>query len=262
VPELADVEGFRRYFARYAAGRRVKAVDVHDRSIVRNATPRRLRRSLEGRRLGRPTRHGKWLLVPAGDLTVLFHFGMTGGLQWTSRGGAAHSHDRVVFRLEGGELRYRNMRKLGGIWLARSEHEVERVTGALGPDALEVGREDLEQLLERRRGGLKAALMDQRLLAGMGNELSDEILWQARLHPRRTVRTLQRRERDALYRAFRKVLVESARRGRVPRAPGWLTTERGRREPSCPRCGARIERGTVAERTAYWCPRCQRARAR
>jgi formamidopyrimidine-DNA glycosylase len=105
MPELSDVEGFRRHFARYAAGRRIDAVSVADPMLVRNASPRALGRVLTGMRFGEPERHGKWLIAPAGEARVLLHFGMTGLLVWSASGDERHRHDRIVFELSGGELR-------------------------------------------------------------------------------------------------------------------------------------------------------------
>ena len=253
------MEGFRRVLARGAAGRRIERVEVPDRVLLRNASPQALGRTLSGRRFAAPRRHGKWLIAPVNGASVLFHFGMTGLLEWAERGAPAHVHDRLTFLCEGGELRYRNMRRFGGVWLARFEAEERAVTGALGPDAAALGREQLHTLLERRRGGIKAALMDQRLLAGVGNLLADEILWRARIHPRTPVAGLTPRRRDALHRALNDTLRRSIHAGRVPAADGWLTGVRDRRDPRCPRCGAHLRKATVAGRTTCWCPRCQRA---
>jgi formamidopyrimidine-DNA glycosylase len=255
VPELPDVEGFRRYFNRHAVGKPLREVEVRAPAIVRNASGVALARTLSGRRFSKSDRVGKWMLAPTGGPLLLFHFGMTGGFRWNDE---RHRHDRVVFHFADGALAYRNMRMLGGLWLARRQADVERVTGRLGPDAAGVDREVLAELLARRRGGLKSALMDQRLIAGIGNELSDEILWQARLAPRRRVPDLGRRDLGALHRALRKVLTESMRRGRIPRHPRWLTSQRGLKEPICPRRHGRLRRDPIAGRTAYWCPRCQR----
>src|SRR4051794_11411976 len=133
MPELPDVEGFKRYFNRYAPGRRIAAVEVLDRAMLRSGSER----GLAGRRFERARRHGKWLLAEAGDATVLMHFGMTGLLHWSSRG-ERHQHDRVVFRLGGGELAYRNMRRFGAVHVARGSADVHGVVGELGPDALDV----------------------------------------------------------------------------------------------------------------------------
>jgi formamidopyrimidine-DNA glycosylase len=251
VPELPDVEGFRRV-ARNATGRRVERVELLDRTLLRGGRPD----AVEGERLGEFERHGKWLTAPAGDAEVLMHFGMTGGLEWARRGSERHVHDRIVFVCRGGELRYRNMRKFGGVWISRRGRE--RVTGPLGPDAAGLERERFRELLRRRRGGLKGALMDQRLIAGLGNLMVDEIAWRARVDPRTPVRDLSRRRIDRLWEAMDEVVRESVPAGRVPPAQGWLTGARDGRDPRCPRCDARLRKATVAGRTTAWCGRCQR----
>ncbi len=261
MPELPDVEGFRRTMERHAAGRTVRSVTVADRPLLRNATPQALARAIGGRRVARPDRHGKWIVAPVGEVALMFHFGMTGLLDWAQPGAERHRHDRLVLRFSEGELRYRNMRRFGGVWLARDEEERLEVTGPLGPDAQDVRRDDLERMLGARRGGVKAALMDQRLVAGLGNLLVDEILWRARVHPRASASSLSRAKRGAIYEALRGTLRGSIRRGRVPPARGWLTGVRDERDARCPRCGARLRKATVAGRTTCWCPRCQRLRS-
>jgi formamidopyrimidine-DNA glycosylase len=260
MPELPDVEGFRRYLARHAEGQRIVAVHVPDRQIVRNRTPQALGRTLRGTKFATPTRHGKWLIAPIGDETseLLLHFGMTGLLSWSDGGEDRHRHDRVIFVCERGELRYNNMRRFGGVWLARDARERDQVTGPLGPDAAAITREEFDQLLSGRRGGAKAALMDQRLLAGVGNLLSDEILWRARIHPETPVAKLLAGRRRRLYDALHAAVTESIRYGRVPHGHRWLTRVRDDRGGRCPRCATALRRATVAGRTACWCPRCQR----
>jgi formamidopyrimidine-DNA glycosylase len=258
MPELPDVEGFRRYLARHAEGREIERVDVLDRELVRNRTARTLKRALERGRFDKPRRHGKWLIAPVGDVEVLLHFGMTGLLHHASDGEERHRHDRLVFVLDGGdELRYNNMRRFGGVWLARDERERATVTGPLGPDAAGLAREDFERLLQARRGSLKAALMDQRLIAGVGNLLSDEIAWRAHVHPATPVSALDPALTRALHEALRGAISESSRYGRVPHGRRWLTRVRDDRDAACPRCGTALRKRTIAGRTACWCPVCQ-----
>jgi formamidopyrimidine-DNA glycosylase len=257
MPELPDVEGFRRVLADNAVRKRIAAVEVPDRDLLRNASPQALGRALTGKRFREPVRHGKWLIAPAGEAHVLMHFGMTGSLEWEPRG-PRHAHDRVAFLYRHAELRFRDMRKFGGIWLANDEEECHAITGPLGPDAVTLGREQLHELLGSRRGAIKAALMDQRLVAGLGNLLVDEILWRARLDPHAPAARLSSRRRDAIYDAMRETLRASIRTRRVPRASGWLTEVRDRRGARCPRCGTRLRSATVAGRSTRWCPRCQR----
>jgi formamidopyrimidine-DNA glycosylase len=257
MPELPDVEGFRRVLADNATGRAVERVEVLDQAMLRNTTPQALGRVLKDRRFDEPARHGKWLIAPVHGPVVLMHFGMTGLLEWSDDGGEHHRHDRIVFRCRGGMLRYRDMRRFGGVWLARDRGALDDLLSALGPDAETVDRREFDAILSRRRGGIKATLMDQTAIAGLGNLLVDEILWRARVHPRRRASSLGRR-RDALFVAMGETLSASIPTGRVPPAEGWLTQVRDRRDAACPRCGGRLRRSTVAGRTSCWCPRCQR----
>ena len=260
MPELPDVEGFRRYLAGHAQGHVITRVDAPDRMLVRNRTPRALNEALKGKTFRAPTRHGKWLVAPIDGVDLLLHFGMTGLLTWGRDQTARHRHDRVIFVCHGGELRYNNMRRFGGVWLARDEEERNAVTGPLGPDAASIDRDRFDELLRMRRGGVKAALMDQRLIAGVGNLLSDEILWRARIHPATPVHNLSAAKRAALYEALRAAVGESIRYGCVPHGSRWLTRVRDERDAACPRCGTVLRKATIAGRTACWCPRCQRPR--
>jgi formamidopyrimidine-DNA glycosylase len=258
MPELPDVEHYRLFFSEHATGRTVARLHA-DPTIVRNATPRALGAALHGRRFEEPTRHGKWLTAWTDGPALLLHFGMTGDLVWSGDEPERHRHDRMILEFAGGgELRYRNMRKLGGVWLAHDREEVDSILGPLGPDALGLDRRRLLELLSKRRGGLKAALMDQTLLAGIGNLLADEILWQARLHPKRTTSSLSDQERSALVSSLRHVVRESIEYDYVPRKRSWLSHVRGRPGAVCPRCGTPLSRATVAGRTTYFCPRCQK----
>lgn len=257
MPELPDVEAFRRYFASHAAGRRVQRVTAPDAEVIRNTSPQGLGRALHRRRFAQPRRHGKWLIAPTEDgASVVFHFAMTGFLEWAGDDADRHPHDRVVFVLDCGELRYHALRKLGGVWLVRDD-EVAAVTGPLGPDALSVGLDRFRELLSDRRGGVKAALIDQRLIAGGGNLIADETLWLAGIHPRRPVTDLSTHEVAGLHEAFRRVLGESVEAGHVPGPESWLTGARDADDPACPRCAAALQHGTVAGRSTYWCPSCQ-----
>jgi formamidopyrimidine-DNA glycosylase len=115
----------------------------------------------------------------------------------------------------------------------------------------------LDRILEGRRGAIKAVLMDQKVIAGLGNLLADEILWRACIHPRRPAGSLTAQERRELHRQMRSVLRASVRAGRVPSRPSWLTGARDQRDARCPRCGAPLCRGRIGGRTTVWCPNCQ-----
>jgi formamidopyrimidine-DNA glycosylase len=257
MPELPDVEGFRAVLAGHAVGRRVERVDVADAGVLHGITARQLNDGLRGCRFAMPGRRGKWLIARTDGPTVLLHFGMTGSLHWLEGGAPRDRYDRVVFVTDGGELRYRDMRKLQGITLARDPREEDRVFAGLGRDALDMTPQELDQRLEGRRAAIKAALINQEVIAGLGNLLADEILWRARIHPRRPAPSLTAQERRRLHRQIRHVLRESVRAGRVPPRPSWLTGVRDQRDPRCPRCRTPLCRGRIGGRTTVWCPNCQ-----
>jgi formamidopyrimidine-DNA glycosylase len=256
VPELPDVEHFRRFLMEHALGARIEGVVTTDAGILRNVDAGALDRALRGHRFEEAGRHGKWLIAWTTGPAVLVHFGMTGGFRWSAGPEGRHRHDRVIFETDRGELRYRNMRKLGGLWLAHGPDEVDRLLAPVGPDALAVDGRLIRAALDRRRGQVKAVLMNQAVLAGVGNLAADEALWQARIHPRRRLEELSDDERRTVERAVRRVLRTWVERfDRLPRT--WLLPVRGRKGAACPRCGTQLERTVVGGRTTFFCPSCQ-----
>ncbi|TYK43422.1 Fpg/Nei family DNA glycosylase [Actinomadura decatromicini] len=258
MPELPDVEGFRRVLDEHT-GEPIESVSVYDAGVLRGVTPRRLRAALRGHRFEAARRRGKWLIAPAEGPVVLIHFGMTGSLSWHPADEPRDRFVRVVWRLRDGELRYGDMRKLKGIHLAADAADAPRVLGDLGPDALDVSRDRLAGLLAGRRGRLKTTLTDQSVIAGLGNLLADEICWRARINPLRTAGDLDPPEQAALHRAMRRVLRASVEAERVPPRATWLTGARDDPDPVCPRCGTHLTSRRLSGRRTVWCPRCQPA---
>jgi formamidopyrimidine-DNA glycosylase len=265
MPELPDVEGFRRTAAE-ATNQQMTAVRVHDSQVLRSTRPREFSQALQDRYLVHPQRHGKWLLLPTSASpdgsadalpAVLVHFGMTGMLLWCSPDADSHAHDRIVFRFDRGELRYRDMRKLQGVHLARSGSEVDEILGDLGPDAFDVPSSTFHERLTRTRRQIKPALMDQTVVAGLGNLTVDEILWRARLHPHRATTDLTASELGRLSRRTQSVLRQAVRAGRVPDHRSWLTGHRDDPSGQCPRCSTPLRHGRVGGRSTIWCARCQ-----
>ncbi|MEU9055643.1 DNA-formamidopyrimidine glycosylase family protein [Streptomyces sp. NPDC048384] len=258
MPELPDVEGFRNVLQSCAKGRTIRRVDVRDPGVLHGVSARRLRDSLEGRRVTRAERHGKWLLARTGGPTLALHFGMTGLLLCAHPDDAAEPHDRVLLTVaRDHQLRYRDQRKLQGLWLAGDDFDVVRLLRDQGPDALTVDREEFEDVLASHRGRVKSVLIDQSALAGLGNLLADEILWRARLRPNTPANALAEPERRRLYTEMRRTLRPAVAAGRVPPRPTWLTGHRDDPDPHCPRCGTHLRRTRVAGRTTVWCPGCQ-----
>lgn len=260
MPELPDVEGFGRIVRTHALSSRVRAVRVLDSSVLHTA-PESLQDRIIGRTLRDPSRYGKWLRVPTngpgGFPLLLVHFGMTGSFEWTPADETDHRHDRVVFDFREGALRYRDMRKLTGIWLADGREDVHELLRELGPDAATITEQELRRRLTRRARRIKSALMDQKVLAGLGNLCVDEILWRARCDPAASTAELSPQRYAQLHARLRTVVRASTRAGKVPDYRSWLTGHRDERDGHCPRCGSQLSRDRIGGRSTMWCPQCQ-----
>jgi len=260
MPELPDVEAYRRSLSATSLHRRIAGVGHLSTDMLAGVSPSTLRRSLVGASLEESRRHGKYLFARLdGERWLVLHFGMTGRLDCVDGGELPHPHTRLALELDGGcSVAFDDQRKLGEIGLADDIDEFVADHG-LGPDALGINETEFRHTLDGHRGGIKATLMNQEVLAGIGNVYSDEILFQARLHPHTPVERLDRLDLGRLHRATQRVLRLAADRGadptRVPRT--WLLRHRVEGE-RCPRCGTAIERVRAAGRSAYLCPHCQR----
>jgi formamidopyrimidine-DNA glycosylase len=259
MPELPDVEVFRRRVARNALHRPIERVIVSDDLVVRGIGPHTLRRRLRGTTLTATRRHGKHLFVGTdADVHLLLHFGMTGYVDPLGPDDPEPRHQRVMFRFrDGGRLAFVDQRRLGTVGLV---DDVDAFVEGheLGPDALSLDRTTLRRLLAEWRGALAGLLMSQETIAGVGNIYKDEILFQARLAPRRRTDDLSPAQITRLHRQLGRVLgraIEAdAQPERMPR--GWLIQER-REGAECPRGRGVVRRYRAGGRTGYWCPDCQ-----
>lgn len=265
MPELPDLAIFKRYLDATALHRKIAHVAVHEARIVAGSTAKALAKRLAGRRFEATDRRGKYLFVRLDDGGwAVFHFGMTGFFAAYEDEADEPRHSRVRFDFaDGGHLSYVNRRLLGEI-RAVEDRDAFAAAKKLGPDALgeELDEETFRRLFSGKRGAVKGALMDQSLLAGIGNIFADEILFQAGLHPKTPLSALDAGAIGALYRVMRRVLETAVERGagserlvdRLPR--GWLLPRRAENE-TCPRCGAGLNTVKVSGRTSYYCPECQ-----
>jgi formamidopyrimidine-DNA glycosylase len=273
VPELPEVESVRRQLEPALVGRRFDRVAIDDSRLVRPYDPVEVAAELEGERVATVERRGKYLVVRfESGRVLLIHLRMTGNLLHGPREQFQDlPHRRAVVTLDdGSDIAYRDVRRFG-TWLLLEPEEAEPYLSA------RVGDEPLDTLftaarlgrrLASRRTSLKAALLDQRTLAGMGNIYVDEALWRARLNPLRGAAGLDRPELRRLHRGIRAALEHGlARQGstlrdyRLPDGSGGSMQDEfrvyGRRDEPCNRCGTLISRTQVAGRTTWFCPTCQ-----
>lgn len=255
MPELPDVEAQRMLADEHAVGRRVRSTACLDPQVLRNTTPQGFGRAVAGATFAGAQRHGKWLCLRTDAASdVLVHFGMTGALHWHEAGDDVCDRDLLRIDLGDGMLAYHVTRKLGGVWLIRSEAERRAVTGDLGVDAMSVDVEGLREALAGSRASLKAGLMDQTHVAGIGNLLADEVCWTVGIHPATPCRDVPDDCWPELHEALREILEAGIEVGQVAADDSTLTGARDAEDARCPRCGAPLATGTIAGRTSRWCP--------
>jgi formamidopyrimidine-DNA glycosylase len=265
MPELPDVEMFRRAAELHCLGREIAGATVSDPASVEGITVAALRHRLKGARLQGFRRHGKHLLIELDLPAVLtLHFGTNGSLRFLPKEEPEPAYARLRLDLAGGDrLAYLNPRRIGRVGLAPDAETFVAAAG-LGPDALDPAFDAaaFAAALAGRRQAVKLVLTDQARMAGIGNIYADEILFQAGLFPGTEARSLDTGQVRHLFETMKRVLRSATNHGLGAEgagagAPaGWLLAER-HRGGRCPRCGTPLHTATLGGRTGYFCPRCQ-----
>lgn len=261
MPELPEVEIYKRYFARHALRQTIARVDVREERVLGDIRPDKLRRALRGRSFTRVARHGKHLFADFGPQWLHLHFGMSGDLGYYRQPADEPRFARVVFDFsDGAHLAFEDMRLFGVLDLTPSP-EAYIEAHHLGPDPLDpkFALRDFRKLFERRRGAIKSLLMSQDVLAGIGNLYADESLYQTAIHPRRPVDRIRPDEAKKLFMNVRRILRDVIRRRSEGRElpPNYLFRRREEGE-RCPLCGGTIRRTVVFGRTTYFCGKHQK----
>jgi formamidopyrimidine-DNA glycosylase len=247
VPELPEAERARELIEQSALDQTIVAVDDSDTYVCRPHAPGEIAGALTGHRLSAAHRRGKMLWVETSGPVLGLHLGMAGRFV-VDGDRAPRGWDRFSLEFEGGgRLALRDKRRL-------SRAVLDPDLSRLGPDAAEATRAQFRERVGAGNAPVKARLLDQSAIAGVGNLLADETLWRAGIDPRRPVGELDLDELDGLRRSLRAATRDAIRKGGVH--TGDLIDER-RRGGHCPRCGTNLERATVGGRTTFWCPRDQ-----
>jgi formamidopyrimidine-DNA glycosylase len=260
MPELPDVETFKRYLDATSLHQRISSVDVPSAYVLKGVSTRELARRLKGRSFESSRRHGKHLFARVdGDIWLRLHFGMTGSLRYFQRNEQAPPHTRVLFIFANTHcLAFEDQRKFGEVGLVKDVDEFLRKR-VLGPDALDVSLSQFREIFEKHRGAVKAILLNQKLIAGIGNIYADEILFRARIHPATEISRLGDKALTKLFRAahyiLEKAITAKADVNQMPRS--WLLPHRGK-GGKCPRCGCELKSSRIGGRTAWFCGNCQK----
>ena len=274
MPELPEVETVARGLQREIAGRRVVSVTLGKTDFMDN--PGEIERQLPGAEIRAVERYGKFMLLrlqraeAAEESALLVHLGMTGAMmpRPVSEPHAKHTH-LVALLDDGRELRYVDPRRFGRMAMLAGEALQEELR-RFGADPLEVPIEEFVQRIRARRARIKALLLDQQVLRGVGNIYADESLWKAKIHPAQLGARLQPEQLEKLYRALKQIL-EKAIVLRGSSISDFLDAEGepgeyqlhhkayGREGEGCYRCRTPIRRIVVAGRSSYVCPNCQKS---
>lgn len=275
MPELPEVETTVRDLRPKLRGRTITNAIVRWSRTIAEPRAAQFSAQIRGWKIRDITRRGKYLvfhLGKGGSRTapkkyLLVHLRMTGGFSIEPRATPLDKHAHVVLRLDNGrDLRFRDTRKFGRMWLV---DDPARVTAKLGPEPLDISTKIFSTLIDGRRGNLKPLLLKQEFLAGVGNIYADESLWYARLHPLHRVEELTQVERARLHRSIQRVLKRAIAVGgtsidvmykRVNGASGGFQDSLrafDRDQRPCRRCGTIIVKTVVGQRGTHFCPGCQ-----
>lgn len=272
MPELPEVETVRRDLAGSIDGKRIEKVEILNPGSLKGAAPKLFSRMMAGKRLVRFERRGKYLILylDTGQLLVT-HLKMTGVLQYQQKGDSLPKAARIIFYFNGGQrLVFSDQRKFGAMELTSDPGAIPALK-RMGPEPLEKGFTAvvLKERLNGRKGPIKPLLLDQSVIAGLGNIYASEALYRAGILPQRRADSLTAPEIKKLHRAIVQVLKEAiAARGSSVDTyrdgqgkKGWFQVKHrvyDKQGSKCQRCGGTIVKEIFRGRGTYWCPKCQR----
>lgn len=283
MPELPEVETVARGLRASVLGRRILSVTLRKTDFIDD--PSLLERHIPGRRIDAVERYGKFMLVRLsaaqgaaenssnGDnapASLLVHLGMTGHIASFSPEKPLEKHTHAIFAMDDGrEMRYTDARRFGRLAYLSAKALPQELEG-FGAEPLEVGADEFEALMRSRKSRVKALLLDQTVLRGVGNIYADESLWKSRIHPAKIAARLSKKQLEELRRALQDILKKAiALKGSsianfkdADGEPGDYQQHHrayGREGAKCYRCGSIIRRAIVAGRSSFFCPKCQPA---
>jgi formamidopyrimidine-DNA glycosylase len=266
MPELPEVETIKRDLQKVLLNKKITEVCVHNPTVIRQPSADKFKRELTGARVTAILRKAKVLILELSTgKALVIHLKMTGQLIYPGDG----KRSRVSFRLSDGKtLDFNDQRLFGELRLMDDWRSLEFIKG-LGPEPFEVDVSDFKAMLNRKKTKIKAALMDQSFISGIGNLYAAEGLFAARIHPERPANNLSDKEKEALLNAIKRVLEEAIHYGgssvddyvRVSGKPGNYVkhhTVYGREGEPCVVCGCKIKKISLGGRGTYFCPVCQK----
>ncbi|MBS3817912.1 Fpg/Nei family DNA glycosylase [bacterium] len=259
MPELPDVEVFRNYLDSTSLNQSIQSVQLKSLKILKEISSQELEKELPGRKILGSHRHGKHLFLRMDDARwLMLHFGMTGFLKYFERMEEDPKHDRMLINFENGfHLAYVCQRLLGEVNLVEDKDKLIQER-EMGRDALEMDYNTFKKIIQEKRGSIKSALMNQKYISGIGNIYSDEILFQAGVHPKKEAKQLGEAKIKKIYQEMRTVLTKAIEYHVDPaQFPDSYMLPHRDTDLRCPRCHNSFQQIKITGRTAYVCPHCQ-----
>jgi formamidopyrimidine-DNA glycosylase len=271
MPELPEVETIVRGLKRTVLGKKIKAIKIVPSRVLQN-NPGYLKQNLTGLKIMSVKRRGKNIILQlSGGNLILIHLGMTGNLIYLKRPAPLKKHDHLNMEFsDKSQLRYNDPRKFGKFKLVKSTR-IENIGDlkSLGPEPLEITENDFIRLVQTRKGRIKSTLLNQKFIAGIGNIYADEVLFEAKIHPEEKPCNISPNRLKKLHQAIQKILKKAIKSGGssidnyldIEGRQGLFQLQHkvyGKKGRPCLRCGTKIKRIVVSQRSSYFCPECQK----
>lgn len=258
MPELPEVETFKRYLDKTSLKQVIKGIKVIDTRIL-NTDQFYLKDSVLNKQFESSIRHGKYLFAYLKPKYLVMHFGMSGDLEYYNKKDKEPKYSKVIFHFQNGyNLAYISRRMFGRIYIVDSVEDLIKMK-KLGPDAYKMSFEEFTEALKRRSAILKNALLNQSFIAGIGNIYSDEILFRSRLNPRTKIDKVSESKIKEFFTNIKEVLRYGIEKeGDLSTYPKNFIIPHRKKDERCPICDTEIERFEISGRHGFFCPTCQK----
>jgi formamidopyrimidine-DNA glycosylase len=260
MPELPEVESFRKYIVKTSLDKKIEVARLASPGMLLHTTEKNLIKVLQGNEFESTFRHGKFLFIKLKDHgNLMLHFGLTGDLEYVRPGENPPEKFALQFHFtDDSALFFTDTRKMGKIALVDDVDSFIKSRG-YGTDALKIREDDFIQKIQKRKVAIKTVLMDQKIVAGVGNEFSDQILFQTKIHPATITTALPARQLKAVYQSMVNILREAVKaNSKRDKLEHYFFLDNRKAGLSCPRCKGKTAFQTIGGRSSYFCPRCQK----
>ena len=262
MPELPEVETFRKYLDSTSLHKKIQSAEVKNSKILGKTSSATFKKTLKGIKLKSTRRHGKHLFVELSNgKWITMHFGMTGFLKYFKNNDEAPGHIRILINFNNGfHLAYNCTRMLGKVDITDNiETYIEKKKLGIDPLEGKINVKDFYKLFKKRSGSIKSALMNQNILAGIGNIYSDEILFQAGIHPATNLKRLKENDFKNIHQKMNSVLIKAVLiNSDFVKLPETYLVDYRIKDENCPKCKGKILKRTIGGRSSYFCSKHQK----